>query len=89
MTTHFKRQTDEEILTALAGLDRCSFFDERDQCRTVKLGCSCCDETFTEELRAARGKVLERRPLLCLSCDPKANETAFWGLTVRLGWGVE
>lgn len=86
MTCYFERQTEDQIGEAIAGLERCSFFDERDQCRTVVLGCSCCDMPFFEELEAAKKKVSERCPLLCLACDPDASKPGFAGVTVQLGW---
>ncbi len=88
MTSHFKRKTDEEIQVVLAALDRCSFFDERDQCRTVEVGCCWCDKMFAEELEAAKVKVRERSQFLCLACDPGSRGAALWGLTVRLRWGT-
>ncbi len=86
MTCYFKRVTAEEIEVAIAGLDRCSFHDHRDGCRTVNVGCSCCDKEFSEELEAAKNNVRNRRPFLCLSCDPAADKYAFTGVTVEFGW---
>jgi hypothetical protein len=86
MTIHFKRATDEEIAIAVDGLDRCSFFGERDQCRTVEVGCSCCDKMFVEELGAAKQKLRQRRPFLCLACDQEASGLAFTGVTIKIGW---
>ncbi len=86
MTIHFKRATDGEIQVAVDGLDRCSFFDERDQCRAVEVGCSCCDKMFVEELGAAKVKLRERRPLLCLACDQEALRVALSGITIHIGW---
>ena len=88
-TCYFERQTDEQIAVAVAGLEKCSFVDERDGCRTVALGCSCCDDTFLELLEVAKKKVVGRRPLLCIECDPRAVEPAFSSLTDKFGMWAE
>lgn len=86
MTCYFERVTEGHIVVAIAGLERCSFYDERDDCRTVVVGCSCCGAPFSEELEAAKEKVNEREPFLCLECDPSATVPAFERITMQPGW---
>lgn len=86
MTIHFKRATEEEIQIAVDGLDRCSFFAERDNLMAVEVGCSCCDKMFVEELGAAKVRLRGRRPFLCLACDQEALRVALSGVTIHIGW---
>lgn len=70
----------------LAGLERCSFYDFREGCRIVEVGCKRCGRIFDEELEAAKDKVSRGRDLLCLSCDPDALNSAVSAVVVRVGW---
>ena len=86
MTCYFEPVTESKIGVVIAGLERCSFHDDRDGCRVVMLGCTRCSRPFSEELGVAKEKVRDNLPLLCLDCDPEAEVQAFRGLTIKLGW---
>ncbi len=88
MTSYSSGMTYYQIGVAIAGLNRCSFFDHRDGLRVVEVGCPACGAKFTEELEAAKLKVKSGESVVCLSCDEEAKKPAFTGLTVQIGWGV-
>lgn len=84
MTCFNEDLTDRQIKILLAGLALCSFPSLVDGCRIVSVDCERCGWTFQDEYKDAREKVLSRAPFLCLSCDGKAVEVAFWGIRIRL-----
>ncbi len=58
---------------AIAGLERCSYYDHNDRTRVVEVGCRKCGVPFLEELEAAKQKVTGGLSMLCLSCDDDAG----------------
>lgn len=89
MTYCFEPVAFVPTTVVLASLAHHSFFSERDACWLVRVGCFNCGGAFLEELETARQKVLCCLPLLCLSCDPEAEEPVPREFVDKLGSVVE
>ncbi len=84
MPMHYIRPMDaSQCVIVWAALDRLSCFSERDQCRVTHLRCAYCGKEIMVELDAAKEKVARRSQILCLGCDPDAEEPAFTAITEK------
>lgn len=76
---------DREIWAIVASLEENAYLSHGDGCGVVRLICSGCGANFEEELEAAKGKVVDREPFVCLGCDSIADEKALTSVSVLVG----
>ncbi len=66
-----------DVMSAcLAEIERCAVVCHQGGCRTVFVQCSRCGFVFSEEVRAARSKVVCDEDFLCLACDEDALQSS-------------
>lgn len=83
MTIYSNARVYDKVGVAIAGIDKCAYFDRRDGCRVVNTRCWKCGEIFSEEEVTAKLKVACGENLVCLACDEDATgPLAVWVIKV-------
>ncbi len=86
MTSYSSDMTDRQVFQFLSTIKAGTYRSRRDGCEVVLVKCAECSRMFEDEVSSVKERVIAKRALLCLGCDPQAAEPAFVGLTLQIGW---
>lgn len=68
---------DQQTKMKIENVRASSYRSMRDNCLVTLIKCEECARMFEDELEAAMAKIVSGKPLLCLSCDPRAEEPSY------------
>lgn len=85
MISSSKGMTGSEVERVLSLIEDGSYKSALDGCEVMAAICAKCGRIFEEEVCSFREKIIARRDLFCLRCDPRAEEFAVLILVIHVG----
>lgn len=89
MTCYFSGLNNRQVELLLSTIEEGAYRSRRDGCEVMLVRCAECSRMFEDEVGAFRERVIGRKAVLCLSCDPHSLGRACTGVTVQFMWYSE